>query len=392
MENGDLISRIQESLRRAGLQAWLFYGFHELDPIAIRILRFPHSYHATRRWFYLVPAQGVPRKLVHRIESGMLDHLPGDKSVYLRWQELSDGIRTLLADTPSVAMQVSEIPAVSRVDAGTVDAIRGTGTEVVTSQTLVQDFESVWSAQQLGQHEKAAEWLTAIVRDAYEMVADRIRRDCAILEWDVQDFILDRFQSAGLVTDARPIVGVNGNAGNPHYSPPEQGSTPIRARDFLLIDLWAKDKAEGSVFADITWDGYFGAAVPDEMQKVFDIVAQGRDRGFELLEERFAAGRPVEGWEVDDAVREVIRAAGYEDRFVHRTGHNLGEETHGNGVNFDNLETHDTRRVINGIGCTIEPGIYLENFGVRSEINVYMSDQGPRITTPPQREILRLGV
>ena len=388
MSNNGLVERIQNALRDNSVPAWLFYGFHEIDPIAIRILAFSRHYHATRRWFYLVPAQGEPVKLVHRIESGQLDHLPGEKRIYLQWQQLEEQLKALLSGTSQVAMQYSSIPYCSRVDAGTVDSVRQCGVEVVSSENLTQPFEAVWRPHQLAGHRRAGELLTATAQAAFEMVADALRASKEVREQDVQDFIMDRFAAQSLVTDAPPIVGVQAHSGDPHYSPPPGNSALIGKENFLLIDLWAKEKDRDSVFADITWTAYLGKTVPARVQQVFDTVVRSRERGFELLQERFGAGQPVQGFEVDDAVREVIEKAGYGEYFVHRTGHNLGEETHGNGVHFDNLETHDTRLVIEGIGCTIEPGIYLPEFGVRSEINVYMAPGGPEITTPPQSKLL----
>ena len=377
------------------MEAWLFYGFHDFDPLAKRLLQFPAEQHATRRWFYLVPTQGQPRKLVHTIESSVLDHLPGKKQIYLRWEELQSGLRAILEDVPEVAMQYSQnnaIPYISRVDAGIVELVRSSGTRVISSADPIQYFDSVWSSTQLRQHRSAARILTSIVQTAFEKAASEIARRGDTTEFALQRFILDRFQEEGLMTDSPPIVAVNENSGYPHYQPGKETHSKIREGDFLLIDLWAKFRQEETVYADITWAGFFGEAIPAEFKRVFDIVRRGRDRGIEFLHQRIASGDSPQGWEVDDKVREVIRQAGYEKFFVHRTGHNLGQEVHGNGVNFDNLETHDTRHLIPGIACTIEPGIYLEKFGIRSEINVYISPRGPEVTTPPQQEIWRLSV
>lgn len=389
MANEEYIRSIQKLLQESEIPGWLFYDFRELDPIAVSILRFEENYHATRRWFYLIPARGEPQKLVHRIESEILDHLPGDKSIYLRWDEFRSGLKRLLEGFPALAMQVSSIPYVSRVDAGTIDTIRGLGTEVLSSENLVQVFQATWTESQLRQHRRAGQELTTDVREAFQLVAESLRQGRSITEFDVQDYIMECFKEHGYITDSPPIVGANANAANPHYTPTETEHSPIAKGDFLLIDLWARETDPEAVFADITWTAYFGAQAPEEVRKVFDVVTRSRDRGFELLDEHHKAGRATQGWEVDDAVRKVIDEGGYGDYFVHRTGHNLGRESpHGNGVNFDNLETRDTREVIRGIGCTIEPGVYLADFGVRSEINIYMGQDGPEITTPPQKELL----
>ena len=390
-EENKLVVSIQASLAELEVPAWLFYGFRDLDPIATRILRFSPDVHATRRWFYLVPVRGEPVKLVHRIESGVLDHLPGRKEVYLQWQQLHSRLSSMLQDVPSAAMQYSEnntIPYISRVDAGTVQLVRSCQTSVISSANLVQRFESAWSPSQLEQHCETARGLTSIMEAAFDAAAAQIKAHGESDERTIQEFILNRFQEEGWITSSPPLVSVNENSADPHYQASAEKYARIRKGDFLLIDLWAKPKRATSVYADITWTGFFGEKAPRQHRKVFDVVRRARQRGVEFLHERLQAGSPPEGWEVDDAVRAVIREAGYEEFFVHRTGHSLGEEVHGNGVNFDNLETHDTRLTIPGIACTIEPGIYLEPFGVRSELNVYIRQDGPQVTTPLQEEIL----
>lgn len=405
MNSEHRIARIQELLREARIPAWLFFDFRGSDDIACRILGLDPHAHATRRWFCLVPAEGSPVKLVHRIEAGRLDHLPGEKRVYLPWHSLESHLREMLAPFSRVAMQYSPrgaIPYVARVDGGTLELVRSCGPEVVTSADLVQRLESVWSEAQTAGHRRAASLLTRIVGEAFEFTAARIQSQGRASEWEVQQFILERFRKEGLETDFPPIVAVNANSGNPHYAPTQERHDLIGRGDFLLIDLWARlstasgagpaeeTGAAGSdepVFADITWVGYCGEAVPERVGQVFDVVRRARDEGFRLLQARFRERLPVAGFEVDDAVRAVIREAGYGDFFIHRTGHNLGTAVHGNGVNFDNLETHDTRLFLPGLACTIEPGVYLQDFGVRSEINVYWGSEGPEITTPPQEEV-----
>ena len=390
----DLIGRIQQALRDFHLSAWLFYGFQDLDPIATRILRFEPHLLATRRWFYLIPEKGEPSKLVHRIESSILDHLPGSKEIYLEWEQLQKKVKGLLGGVSAVAMQYSEnnsIPYISLVDAGTIDLVRGCGAQVVSSGDLIQRFEAVWSPHQVEQHRATALALTSIVQAAFEQAATEISSQGETDELSIQRFILDRFEKEGLLTEHPPIVAVNENSANPHYQPTEAEYSKIRSDDFLLIDLWAKSKKENSVYADITWTGFMSEQVPKRHSEVFQVVRQARDQGVDFLRERFEKNTLPQGWEVDEVVRESIRQAGYEEFFVHRTGHNLGREVHGNGVHFDNLETHDTRLVIPGIACTIEPGIYLEGeFGVRSEIDVFFSPHGPEVTTPPQEEVWRM--
>jgi Xaa-Pro dipeptidase len=387
------IAEIQQALKQAQIPAWLFFGFHDNDPIGVRILGFGPGYHATRRWFYLVPAQGQPVKLVHRIESAMLDHLPGDKLVYLRWEQMQSQLKRLLEGVGQVAMQYSEmgaIPYISRVDAGVAELIRSLGTSITSSGNLIQQFEAVWTADQLQSHKTAASHLARIAKAAFQKAAGDISGQGLSDEYSVQQHILQDFEKSGLITDSAPIVAVNRNSADPHYQPNAEKYAEIRRGDLLLIDLWAKQSRTGAVYADITWMGYLGGTIPERYQSAFELVRQARDRGVRFLRQEVRSGRFPEGFLVDDAVRGVIRDAGFGEYFVHRTGHNLGLEVHGNGVNFDNLETHDTRRVTPGVACTIEPGIYLDDFGIRSEINVYFSDSGIEVTTEPQDSILTL--
>ena len=389
MSSSSQIQAVQDALYRLSVPGWLFYGFQLIDPLALRILGFPEDAHISRRWFYLVPDRGEPRKLVHRIEAFQLDHLPGSQRVYLKWSELKSELGRLLSGLDQVAMQYSPecgIPYVSRIDAGTVELVRSTGVEVISSADLIQLFEAVLTAQQAEQQIETAKALTEIVNDTFQGTAEKIQSGRSLREYEVQQSILSSFEDRGLVWDHAPIVAVNGHSGNPHYYPPAEGSGRISRGDFLLIDLWARPAA--GVYADITWTAFFGPTVPDPIGQAFDIVRKARDRGVEFLDETLASGREVLGWQVDDQVRAVIERAGFGNFFVHRTGHNIGQEVHGNGVNFDNLETRDTRKVIPGVLCSVEPGIYLEDFGVRAEINVLAGHDGVEVTTPPQDRIL----
>ncbi len=395
MDFGSHIQAVQEALHLLSVPGWLFYGFQRIDPLALRILGFSEDAHMSRRWFYLVPAQGEPRKLVHRIESSQLDHLPGIQGEYLKWSELESELAHLLKGMGRVAMQYSPecaIPYVSRIDAGTVELVRETGIEVVSSADLIQLFDAVLTPQQSQRQRRTAQTLTEIVNHTFRETARAIRAGHSIFEYNVQRSILRAFDERGLVWDHPPIVAVNRHSGDPHYNPPAEGSGKVSSGDFLLIDLWARQKEPSSVYADITWTGFFGSTAPAPVREAFEITRQARDRGVEFLDSCLSTGRPVQGWEVDNQVRAVIERAGFGEFFVHRTGHNIGREVHGNGVNFDNIETHDTRTVIPGVLCSIEPGIYLEDFGVRTEINVLAQDGGIEVTTPPQEHVLTFDV
>ena len=385
------IQQIQEVLRRADLPGWLFYDFRGSDPIAYRILGLDTHGHFSRRWFYLIPAHGKPRKLVNRIESHNLDPLPGETTQYTAWEELQGNLEEMLEGLDSVAMQYSPgnaIPYVSLVDAGTVEFIRSLGLKLESSADLIQRFECVWNDQEIADHREAAAKITQIVQEAFKFTAAQIAETGKTNEYKVQSFIMEQFDEEGLETDFPPIVAVNEHSGDPHYAPSEESFWEIRKGDFLLIDLWARVKDRDAVFADITWTAYFGDAIPERIKEVFKVVSTARDTGVEFIREKLAQGTIPLGYEVDDAVRTVIQEAGLGEFILHRTGHNLARTIHGNGVNFDNFETHDTRRVIPGITCTVEPGVYQSDFGLRSEINIYITSTGVEITTPPQEAVL----
>ncbi len=388
------VAEIQRAFaEQAGLDGWLFYDFRGSDPLAYRVLKLDPPAHVTRRWYYWIPRQGRPIKLLHCIESHVLDVLPGETVSYISWTEQRAALAALLRGAVRIAMQYSPknaIPYISRVDAGTIELIRSFGVEVTTSADLVQRFEAVWNERQLESHRVAAEVLRRIVDEAFSYVRALLLAGQALTEYDLQQFILSRMQAHGVVTGSPPIVAVNEHSADPHYGPGPERAATIRHGDLILIDLWAKQPAPGSVYADITWTGYVGATVPASQQAVFHIVRQARDAAFAFVHKRVGAGSFPCGWEVDDVCRTVIREAGYGDRFLHRTGHSIGEEVHGNGANIDNLETQDSRRLLPGTCFSIEPGIYLAGeFGIRSELDVYLTDQDAHIYgLPLQTEIV----
>ncbi|CAI4030003.1 Aminopeptidase YpdF (MP-, MA-, MS-, AP-, NP-specific) [Nitrospira tepida] len=397
------IDDIQAALRRAsrlagsagveGVDGWLFYDFRHSDPIAYRILLLDPTQHVTRRWYYWVPAHGRPVKLSHRIEPHVLDALPGETLTYVSWQEQQDRLRIMLPHGARVAMQYSPmnaIPYVSRVDAGTVELIRSFGVEPVTSADLVQQFEAVWTTEQLASHRAAAEVLRRVVDETFREVAEAITAGRSLTEYRLQQFMLGRFQAHGVATSSPPIVAVNAHSADPHYGPAAESSAPISRGDLLLIDLWAKQPAAGAVYADITWTGFVGPSVPARQQEVFQIVRRARDAAFEFVRKRIQSGDCPCGWEVDEVCRLVIEKAGYGERFVHRTGHSIGEEVHGNGANIDNLETRDLRRLLPHTCFSIEPGIYLPgDFGIRSELDVYLDDRDALVFgLPLQTELI----
>lgn len=387
------LALIQETLRQEGLDGWLFYDHHRRDVLAYRVLRFEAPRTPTRRWYYLVPAEGEPSGLVHRIERAMLDALPGSKQAYASWQEQVEGLRGLLAGCRRVAMQYSPscaIPYVSMVDAGTVELVRSLGVEVASSADLIQYFEARWSPENLECHLEAGRRVDEIRREAFRLIGERVRRGAGVTEFEVKEFILGRFAEAGLATDHGPIVAVNEHASDPHFEPQREASREIRRGDLVLIDLWAKlDRAE-SVYYDVTWTGVCAAPPREEVQRVFAVVREARDRAVRFVQQAAGAGREVRGFEVDDVARGQIRAEGYGEYFTHRTGHSIGVEVHGAGANMDNLETHDERRIIPWTCFSIEPGIYLAEFGVRSEVNLFVGEGEARVTGEIQQELVAI--
>jgi Xaa-Pro aminopeptidase len=386
------IEAIQAALREQGIDGWLFYDILHRDPIAYRVLGLDHAL-AKRRWFYMIPAKGRPRKLVHRIEAATLDSLPGEKLLYAAAEELEKNLKKLVGRTKTVAMQYSpknSIPYISLVDAGTVELIRAQGCKVVSSADLVQQFEAAWTADQLETHRVAGRAIDSITQSAFAEAARRVAASESITEYDLQQWIVAQFHVHGVISDSPPIVAVGAHSGDPHYEPMAQGSAIIRRGDLLLLDIWAKTLAPHSVYYDITWVGYLGAKVPDKYAKIFSIVRDARDAAVHFVQKNVNSGRTIEGWQVDDAARAVIRKAGFAKYFVHRTGHNIGQEVHGAGANMDGLETRDIRRIIPHTCFSIEPGIYLPEFGVRSEVNVYVGQDAAEVTGNTQSEILKL--
>ncbi len=397
---------VQEALREQNIDGWLLYDFRGLNVLARRVLGISAEAILSRRWFYYVPASGEPRKLLHRIERHALADLPGTSKLYLRWQELEAGVKDLLAgartprraDAATLAKIAMEYvprnanPYVSRVDAGTVELVRSCGVEVVSSGDLVQQFEACWDDEQWAMHLEAARHTSTAFSAAFDFIAQRVRRDGSVRETEVQQCILDHFAKHRLVTDHPPICAVGPHSGDPHYSPGPGSDAAIREGDFVLIDLWAKCDRARAVYSDLTWTAVVGKEVPARFQEIFAIVARARDAGIDRVRQAFAAGAVLRGWEVDHATRQVIDQAGYGDYFCHRTGHSIGQETHGNGANMDGLETREDRCVLPRTCFSIEPGIYLPEFGVRSEVNVFVDAAGKvHVTGPsPQTEIVPL--
>jgi Xaa-Pro dipeptidase len=381
---------IQAALRERNIDAWLFYDHHHRDPIAYRVLGLPSSLMVTRGWFYLIPANGEPSKLVHKIEAGHLDSLPGSKRVYSGWQELFEQIKLFLADYKTIAMQYSPnnlVFTVSLVDAGTMDLIRGLGKNVVSAADLIAQFEATWTDEQIQTHFAARDAVDSITTAAFAEIGRRVRNG-GTTEHAMQQWLLEAFQRENLVTDDPPVVAVNANSGNPHYEPHAESSAAIREGDFVLLDIWGKKNTPGAVYYDITWTGYVGKAPSDRQREVFQIVRDARDAGVKTVLDAIDAGQRIAGWQVDRATRDHIKKAGYGDYFIHRTGHSIGTDVHSNGANMDDLEIHDERQILPNSCFSIEPGVYLPEFGVRSEVNVLVRPNRAEVTGKIQREIV----
>src|SRR6266852_681914 len=382
------IEEIAQALREAELDGWLFYDFRMSDPLAYRILGLPEHGLTTRRWFYFIPASGTPQALVSAVEAHRLDALPtATRVVYASERQMIAALSAILAGKRRIAMNYSPqcaIPYVSRVDAGTV--------EVVTAADLVQRFEATLSPAQLDGHRRAAAALREIVQETFAEIARRVRANLPCTEFSIQRLVLERIAAHGMRTEEAPIVAVNANAANPHFSVTEKTDTPIRRGDLVLLDLFAKETAADSIYGDLTWMGFVGERVPDEYARTFAIVARARDAAVELIQSRVGERQPVCGEEADRAAREIIEKAGFGDTFVHRTGHSIGREVHGTGANLDSLETRDHRMLIERTCFSVEPGIYLNGrFGIRSELDMTIEDGRADVSAAPaQEEIIPL--
>lgn len=387
------VAAIQSYLQAQSLDGWLIFDFRGQNHIAASFFDMRKDAILTRRWFYFIPTNGEPALLVHKIERTNFPNSPRKLETYVGWQELKIKLGAILAGCRIIAMEYSPhcaIPYVSCVDGGTIEMVTSLGVEVVTSANLVQYFQSRWTDEQVQTHMRAVKNLDRIKNDAFALIRDRIKSNAEINEYDVQLFINNELKKAEMITDEPPIVAVNANASNPHYAPSATRFSPIKKGDTVLIDLFGKEKTANAIYGDITWMGFVGETVPAKQQEVFQTLVKARESALQLLTDAAAKSKTIQGWQVDVQVRDLIKQAGYGDYFFHRTGHSLDTRLHGNGVNIDSLETQDQRDIIPGMGFTIEPGIYLEEFGMRTEINVCYSDQGPQVFAPRQNEVLPL--
>jgi Xaa-Pro dipeptidase len=388
------LDSIQSALRSAGVDAWLFYDHHHRDPIAASILGLPDHGLVSRRWYYAIPAEGEPRKLVHRIESGKLDSLPGTKGAYSSWQELEAGLGAMLGPWRRIAMQYSPrnaIMYVSMVDAGTVEMLRSMGKEIVSSADLVSRFQAVLTEEQIDSHYAAQRLLDEILAEGFQQIGSRARSATPATEYEMMVWFREAMERAGLTTDHGPNVSVDANSSDSHYEPTAAESRPLVSGSFLLIDIWARVNRPGTCWYDITWTGVVNREPTEKERVVFAVVRDARDAAIEAVRSAFTdGGHPIAGFEADDAARNVIRNAGYGEYFTHRTGHNIGAELHGGGAHLDNLETHDDRRILPFTCFSVEPGIYLPEFGIRSEVNMITTRDHAVVTGRIQRDLVRV--
>ncbi len=387
------LHEIQTALKEANIDGWLFYDFHNQDHLSYRVLGLDYGKFSTRRWFYYIPANGEPTRLSHTVEPRKLDSLPGPQRYYLAYEQLHKELEGILGSPKNVAMQYSplnNIPYISMADAGTVELIRSFGHTIISSADLVQLFESRIDEKGFQSHIDAGKIVLDIKDQAYAEIGRAIRENRSVTEYEIQQFIANKFDENGLTDEGHhPIVGINDHPTNPHFEPTKENSYNFKKGDCVLIDLWAKKKEAGSIYFDVTWCGFIGEDPPAKYLEIFDVVTRARDAAAFLVKDKFARGEDCYGWQVDDACRNVIKDAGYGQYFIHRTGHSIGEEVHGNGVNIDNLETKDERKLIPGICFSIEPGIYLEDMAVRTEINIFITLDGEVVIEgEPQKELI----
>ena len=391
------LEAIQAAIRDAGFDGWLFYDHHHRDPLAAQILGLDPKAHITRRWYYFIPAEGEPRKLVHRIEQGRLDTLPGAKGQYSSWQELASGIEAMLFDARRIAMQYSPnnaIMYVSMVDAGTIEFLRSLGKQIVSSADLVSHFEAVLNQEQIASHGAAQAAIDGILAEAWQEMGRRLRPHRGgkgtLTEFELVEWLSQAMRRENLVWENGPNVSANANSSDSHYEPTAEKAATIREDDFVLIDIWGRLDQPTSIYYDITWTGVVGREPSDYEQVVFETVRNARDAAIAKVEQAFAAGRPIYGYEGDDAARAVIQAAGFAKYFTHRTGHNIAHEIHGPGAHLDNLETHDERLILPNTCFSVEPGVYLPEFGIRSEIDMLTAPGKAWVTGRMQTELVRI--
>jgi Xaa-Pro aminopeptidase len=392
------VGKIQAALKEKGVDGWLFCDFHNRDHLAYRILGLDFNKMTSRRWFYYIPADGEPVGLVHRVEKTKLDSLPGKKVFYHPWEQLHSSLEEILGEPKKIAMQYSplnNIPYVSIIDGGTVELIKSFGHEIASSADLVQQFEAIIDEKGYQSHIKAGDIIQHIKNEAFAEISKALGKGRSLTEYDLMKFILKRFDEEGIESgDDIPIVGINDHPADPHFEPKEEGAYEFKKGDMVLIDLWGKLKEPGSIYYDITWCGFIGDEPPEKYQEIFHVVRDARIAAVNFVRKRFDEGKPCYGWEVDDACRDVVKEAGYGDYFIHRTGHSIGEEVHGNGVHIDNLETRDERLLVPGICFSIEPGIYLDGeMAARSEIDCFITLDGEVVVQgEEQMELVRVHV
>ena len=384
------LEAIQNALRTLGCDAWLFYDHHHRDSIAYHVLGLSVPI-CTRRWYYMIPSVGSPAKLVHRIESGNLDSLPGAKLEYSGWKEQHELLQKLLSGQKRVAMQYSpmnDVPYIGLVDSGTVELVRSLSMKVVSSADLVQLFEARWSSEALDSHREAGKIIHNVMAQAFRTIRESIESNTPLSEYDLQKRMLEWFKVEDMESEEPPVVAVNTHTANPHHSPDPKSSVSIHRGDFVLLDIWGKKKAPEAVYFDITWTGYVGKTAPNKYMKIFKIVQEARDAAINFIQFNLRSALPIYGWEVDDVARKIITERGYGKQIVHRTGHSIGRQVHGNGANMDNFETRDGRRIVPRTCFSIEPGIYFSEFGIRSEVNVYVEENDAVVTGERQEAVV----
>jgi Xaa-Pro aminopeptidase len=387
----DVIENARIFMKKKNIDSWVLYDFKGSNPIFWRVIGRKLS--TSRRCFLFIFKEGKPKILTQMVDKHLFKNLGIQIIDYTSREDMEEKMNGLLKNIKVITMEYSQranIPYIGRVDAGTIELLIEREIEVISSGDIFQYSAARWTREEFDTHLEAVKKIVNIKDEAFEFARKKIVKNQHLTEFEVQEFIMQRFAQEKMITEDRPIVAVNENTSNPHYTPTKNESKRIEPESLLMIDLWAKKDKINSIYSDITWMAYFGKKIPEDYEKVFDIIAEARNKVIYFLKNKLRDKSACAGWELDKIARDVISSRGFSNQFIHRTGHSIGTSLHGDSVNLDNYESKDTRTIIPGIGFTIEPGIYFDEWGIRSEINVYINETKPIVTTPIQESIIKL--
>ncbi len=390
------LNAIQKSLLELKIDGWLFYDFMGSDSIGRSILGISSKEKNNRGWYYYIPYQGAPSKLVHGIESKIFDHLPGKKEVYIDRREMIEKLHSLFKAGQKIALQYSPynaIPTISKIDAGTFELLKSFKLNLISSGDLIQQFDACLSKIQLNTHINVSKELDEVLKKALQYIKHKVQKHQEITELSLQKFLKKQIKAHGLVTDMEPVVATGDNTANPHYSTGETNNSPIHVRRLVQLTFCAKEKKDDAVYSSISWVAYIGDEVPPEYQNNFKIVKNCRDKMMEFIDQSLKRKKKIRGWEVDDFTRKYVEKEGLIGNFLHRSGHSLGISCYAHAVNLDNLETKDDRQIIPGLCLSISPGVYFADYGMKTEINIHTDSKGVRLSTKSiQNEIYHIKI